>query len=231
MRVLFVAYDNDSYISWFPQSLGYLAAVCRNAGHEVVIYNQDVYHWTDEHLTSYLDQEKFDVVGMGSCGGYYQYRKILNLCEAVNQSKQRPFLILGEHMVSPEPEYFLRKTGADAIVIGEGEVTIVELLEVLQNKKPLDTVNGIAFLRDGVMIATPERELVVDVDSIPFPAWDLFPMDHYSLLRMPHIKNNERCMPMLSGRGCTFKCNFCYRMDKGFRPRSGGKHCRRNSND
>jgi len=45
-------------------------------------------------------------------------------------------------------------------------------------------------------------------------------MDHYTLTRAPRIKNSERCMVVLSGWGCTFKCNFCYRMDKGYRPRS-----------
>ncbi|MCG2775788.1 MAG: radical SAM protein [Desulfobacterales bacterium] len=62
--------------------------------------------------------------------------------------------------------------------------------------------------------------MIEDIDSIPFPAYELFPMQHYRLLRMPHCGNGDFAMPMLSGRGCTFKCNFCYRMDKGFRPRS-----------
>ena len=44
MRILLVVYDSDSFVSWFPQGLGYIAAVCRNAGHDVVIYNQDVFH-------------------------------------------------------------------------------------------------------------------------------------------------------------------------------------------
>ncbi len=58
------------------------------------------------------------------------------------------------------------------------------------------------------------------MDTIPFPAWDLFPIDHYALLRMPHIRNFERSMNMYSGRGCLFHCNFCYRMEKGLRIRS-----------
>ena len=45
-------------------------------------------------------------------------------------------------------------------------------------------------------------------------------MDYYSLIRLPHIENNERAFPVLSGRGCPFRCNFCYRMDEGFRARS-----------
>jgi radical SAM superfamily enzyme YgiQ (UPF0313 family) len=45
-------------------------------------------------------------------------------------------------------------------------------------------------------------------------------MDYYSLIRRPRIKNNQRAFSVLSGRGCPFRCNFCYRMDKGYRPRS-----------
>jgi len=81
-------------------------------------------------------------------------------------------------------------------------------------------VKGIAFLEKGKLVKTEPRELIEDIDSIPHPAWDLFPMDYYTLIRMPHTENKDRVFTMLSGRGCHFKCNFCYRMDKGFRPRS-----------
>lgn len=220
MNILLIAYDNDSYISWFSPGLGYIAAVCRKAGHKVTIYNQDVYHWPEEHLIDFLEKNKFDVVGLGACGGYYQYRKALKIAEAINQAKNRPFFVLGGHLASPEPKFFLEKTMADAIVIGEGEVTMLELLTALQNKTSLQEVNGIAYIENGNFVKTAPRELIQDIDSIPLPAWDLFPMDHYALLRLPNIKNSERCMPVLSGRGCTFTCNFCYRMDQGFRPRS-----------
>jgi len=59
-----------------------------------------------------------------------------------------------------------------------------------------------------------------DIDKIPFPAWELFPIDYYSLIREPHIRNNERCMPVITSRGCPFKCNFCYRMQTKVRLRS-----------
>ncbi|OGC13168.1 B12-binding domain-containing radical SAM protein [candidate division WOR-1 bacterium RIFOXYC2_FULL_37_10] len=220
MKLLLVVYDNDSFISWFPQGLAYIASVCRKAGHEVKIYNQDVYHWPEAHLFDLLNKERFDVIGVSVIGGYYQYRKLLKISEAVNKSTQRPFYIIGGHGPAPEPEYFLKKTKADVVVIGEGEITILELLEAIQNRKDLSSINGIAYIKDDKCLKTPPRELIQNIDEIPFPAWDLFPIDHYALLRMPHIANNERCLPVLSGRGCTFKCNFCYRMDKGFRGRT-----------
>jgi radical SAM superfamily enzyme YgiQ (UPF0313 family) len=220
MRILFVAYDNDSFISVFPQGLAYIASVCRKAGHEVNIYNQDVYHWPESHLTDLLNKKRFDVIGVGVIGGYYQYRKLLKISAAINKAKNRPFYIIGGHGPSPEPEYFLKKTGADVVVIGEGEETVIDLMAAVENNRDLSTVSGIAFLREGTCVRTPRRKLISNLDLIPYPAWDLFPMDHYALLRAANIKNSERSMVVITGRGCTFKCNFCYRMDEGRRERS-----------
>lgn len=227
MRVLLVVYDNDMYCHWFPQGMAYIAAALIQARHDVEIYSQDKHHYPEEHLTAYLDENKFDVICVGVIAGYYQYRKLLKISEAISKSKNRPFYVLGGHGPSPEPEYFLRKTQADAVVIGEGEVTIVELMDALFHRRPLYSVNGIAFRAapsapswKEKIIINEKRPLIEDINSITFPAYHLFPMDYYRMLRMPHAENSDFVMPVLSGRGCTFKCNFCYRMDKGFRPRS-----------
>jgi radical SAM superfamily enzyme YgiQ (UPF0313 family) len=220
MRVLLVVYDNDSYIHWFPQGLAYIAAVLLKAGHEVEIYNQDMHHWPESHLRHHLDRQKFDVVGLSFIAGYYQYRKALKISDAINTSRNRPFYIIGGHGPTPEPEYFLKKTGADAIVRGEGEETIIELLDAVEHRKPLHGVKGIAFSENGGCVVNERRPLISDVDGIPFPAYELFPMHYYRLLRMPHCTNGDFVMPILSGRGCTFQCIFCYRMDEGFRARN-----------
>lgn len=223
MKILIVVYDNDSYIAWFPQGLAYLASAARDAGHEVCVYQQDIYHWPDCHLTEYLNNHDFDVVEISIIGGYYQYRKLLSLSEAINASKNRMYFkyTIGGHGPAAAPEYFLRKTGADVVGIGEGEITFVELMDAFSGNRTLESVDGIAFLRqDGEYVRTKPRELIENIDQISWPAYDLFDMTFYPLLRVPHITNSERWMPILSGRGCIFKCNFCYRLDKGFRPRS-----------
>jgi len=221
MRVLLVVYDNASYIHWFPMGLGYIASVLQNHGIDVDIYNQDLHHYPDSHLTDFLDKNTYDVIGYSTVGGYYQYGKLISISNAINRSKNRPFYVLGGHGPSPEPEFFIKKTNADAIVIGEGEDTIIDLLSVLQKKKSLSEVKGIAYAADGgEVILNERRPLIEDVDGISFPAYHLFPIDYYRLLRVPKLGNSDFAMPMLSGRGCTFRCNFCYRMDEGFRPRS-----------
>ena len=220
MKILLVVYDNDSYIHWFPQGLAYIAAVLRKEGHEVFIYSQDRDHFSEEHLTYYLDQNHFDIIGVSVIGGYYQYKKLLELSQAIHRSQHKPFYIIGGHGPSPDPAYFFRKTLADAIVIGEGELTVVELVDAIGNARSLSQVKGIAYRNGEEVIITEERPLIQEVDMIPWPAYDLFPIDYYRLIREPLTSNHDFVMPMLSGRGCPFKCNFCYRLDKGFRPRS-----------
>ena len=225
MKVLLIAYDNDSHISYFPLGLGYIAAALREDGHEIEIYEQNIYHYPDQHLTSYLNDHHFDAVGVGGCGGYYQYRKIKKICEAVSRAEDKPFFWMGGHLPSPEPEYFLRNfKGVDAVVIGEGEETCKHMLKVWsesRKKSDFKKVPGMAFLdENNQYVQNERRELIKEIDEIPYPAWDLFTMEHYVLLRQPNTVRSDRCMSMLSGRGCPFRCNFCYRMDSGFRPRS-----------
>lgn len=220
MRILLIVYNNDMYINTFPLSLGYIAGALKKEGYEVKIYNQDMHHYPDEHLTAYLDENCFDVIGVSIVAGYYQYRKILKISDVINKSKRRPFFVIGGHGPTPDPEFFLRKTSADAIVMGEGEITVIELMKALSDKKALSDIKGIAF-RDGDKIFVNERRpLIQNIDEIPFPAYELFPVYYYRLKRVPNASNADFVMDVLSGRGCTFMCNFCYRIDTGFRPRS-----------
>lgn len=219
-KVLLVVYDNDAYIHCFPQGLAYIASVLAKEGHEVTIYSQDKFHYPEEHLREYLSKNTFDIIGLGIVAGYYQYRKLLKISEAINKSKNRPFFIIGGHGPSPEPEFFLKKTQADAVVMGEGEITIIELIRAIATHSPLTDIKGIAFREGGEVVVNERQALIKDIDTIPFPAYDLFPIDYYRLLRPAGAEKTDFVMPILSGRGCNFKCNFCYRMDEGLRIRS-----------
>lgn len=220
MRVLLITYDNESLIQWFPQGTAYIAAVILQHGHEVEIYAQDIHHYPESHLTNKLNNEKYDVIGLSFIGGYYEYKKAIKISDAIDASTQKPFYIIGGFGPTPAPEYFLKKLKADALVMGEGEVTVIELLEKLAAKESFAGVLGMAYREDDKVFVNPSRPLIEDVDSIPMPAYHLFNIEHYRLMRLPGCSKTDFIMPVLSGRGCTFTCNFCYRMDKGFRGRS-----------
>lgn len=225
MKVLLIAYDNDSHAAYFPLGLAYIASALKDDGHKVKVYEQDVYHFSEEHLIQHCNKEQYDAIGIGGCGGYYQYRKIRKISEAIDTLEPKPLYWMGGHLPSPEPEYFLRKFKADFVVIGEGENSVKELIKVYEEKgkyADFHNVKGIAFInkKDGTYVYNKRRELIQDVDRITWPAWDLFTMENHVLYPMPNSERNDRSMSMLSGRGCPFRCNFCYRMDAGFRPRA-----------
>lgn len=223
MNVLLIVYDNGSYAHVFPQGTAYIAAALRKEGHRITIYNQDMHHYPDEHLTAYLDgNEPFDVVGLGIIGGYWQYRKMLGISKAIEAAKHRPmWYILGGHGPSPCPGFFLRKSKADFVIRGEGEQTTVDLLRMLEQGAHWGRIEGISWMQEDRCYSTDDRALA-DVDSLSWPAYDLFPMEYYRMTPAPNADKTDFVMSVASARGCTFRCNFCYRMDTGFRPRNAG---------
>ncbi len=220
LKVLFVVYDNGSYDNVFPMGFGALGAVLKRDGHEVSVWNQDMHHWPDDYLRTYLDENKYDVVILSVIAGYYQYQKVKNLSKAINESKNRPFYAMGGYGPTPEPEFFLKKSGCDVVCMGEGEITICKLMEAVENKTSLKGVPGAAWLEDGKLQKTPRAPLIAHLDELPPTPYELFPMEFYRLLRSPKTKATDFCMPLMSARGCSFKCTFCYRMDPGYRMRN-----------
>ncbi len=221
MRVLMVVYDNGAYMHHFPMGLGYIAAILEKEGYEVDVYSQDMHHYPDEHLKGFLDENHYDVVCISLIAGYYQYQRLIGLSRAINDSKNRPFYILGGYGPTPEPEYFMKVSGADCIVMGEGEETAVELFAAIKEKRHLGLISGIAYKENGKCVVNPRRGVVEDLSSIPWPAYHRFPMEYYRLIKRPGQPDTEFTLPMMSARGCTFKCTFCYRMDPGYRAREG----------
>ena len=128
MKILFVNYDNGGAQNPIPMGPCYVAGYLREHGYEdITYYSQDIYHFSEHHLTDYLDNNHFDVLGLGFTAGYYQYDKVSRISEAINRSKDRPFFVLGGYGPSPLPDFFLEKTGADAVVVGEGERAMLSI--------------------------------------------------------------------------------------------------------
>lgn len=113
------------------------------------------------------------------------------------------FTILGGPHPTTNPEYFLDAGAADICVQGEGDLT---LPEVLQNKDAPDTwkdILGITFMENGELHATPRRELINDMNEVPWPAYHLYDMAKYfKTMVTPGIS-------LMTSRGCPYSCTFC----------------------
>lgn len=221
-RVLLIIHDNYQDDNHFPLGPAYIASVLKREGIDVEVYCQDVFHYPNSHLADLLQSDHFDLIGLGFLSARFK-ETVGPLCEVINQHKKDAWLVLGGHGASAIPEYVLRKTRADVIVIGEAEETIVDLVNCKVNKGDLANIKGIAY-RDGEEVYINERrQPIKDLDSIPFPAWELFPMEKYTTCSVfPGQVESERSISMITTRGCTSRCSFCYRMERGVRRRSMG---------
>lgn len=219
-KVLFIIHDLYQDDNHFPLGPAYLAAALNRQGAYVEAYCMDIFHYTNEQLAERLKKNNYDIIGLGFMAARFT-ETIIDLCKVINDNKKNAWLVLGGHGPSPIPEYMLKKTGADIIAIGEAENTIVDLLKCKINKGQLSEIKGIAYLANQELKLTGPNSLVTKLDEIPFPLWEIFPMDKYSSCsRMYNQEPEEKSLVMITGRGCVNRCNFCYRMEKGIRARS-----------
>lgn len=217
MNNLLVIHDNYQEDNYFPLGPAYLAACLRDNGHKVDIYCMEVYHYTNDELAEYLDAHDYDLIGLGFLANRFN-ETVLDLCNVINTHKKDAIFVIGGQGPSPIPRYMLKHTKADIAVIGEAEGTIVDIAERTQE---LSKIKGIAY-RDGDNIKVNEkREPIRNLDSIPFPAWDLFPMDKYiNSVKWYGWEEGDKSFCIINSRGCVNACTFCYRMQKGIRLRS-----------
>ena len=103
-------------------------------------------------------------------------------------------------------EEYLEK-GADFIIKGEGEITLLELLEALEKKSSLQAVKGIAYIFENEILTTEKRNVLNNLDELPLPAWDLIDMDSYK--NVWKQSRQEFTLNIATTRGCPYKCNWC----------------------
>jgi anaerobic magnesium-protoporphyrin IX monomethyl ester cyclase len=97
--------------------------------------------------------------------------------------------------------------GAAAVILGEGEITLAELVDAVTDGRSLDTVAGIAFLKDGSVTRTAQRPFMRGLDDLPRPAWDLVDVERYRA--MWQRRHGYYAMNLATTRGCPFHCNWC----------------------
>ena len=97
--------------------------------------------------------------------------------------------------------------GADFIIQGEGELTLLDLINSLENQLPITTILGIAFKNNNEIIVNPKRSVLVQLDDLPIPAWDLVDIESYKTIWKQ--SGQEFTLNIATTRGCPYKCNWC----------------------
>lgn len=187
-----------------PLGLAYLASVLERDGHDAKIIDAPALELSTSQIKNELDKEQPEIIGVTATTP-----TVYNAFEVIRAAKEvcpDSFTVLG----GPHPSFLPIETlkecpVLDAVCIGEGEETVVELAEAMKRDRKLSDVKGISFKSKGnAAMKTLPRPLIKELDSLPFPAWHLLPMDKYTVLG----KKSVICH-IMSSRGCPFQCTFC----------------------
>jgi radical SAM superfamily enzyme YgiQ (UPF0313 family) len=201
---------------WHTQPLGlaYIAAVLKREGYEVKILDLDV---EKEDPVRVCEELQPSIVGITCTTPTFNL--VSKLCEEIKSNFSTTTVVGGAHP-SSVPELVIKDENIDIIIRGEGELTMLELVDNIENNnKNFSKIKGIAFKKNKKIIQTPQRELIKDLDTLPFPARDLLPLEKYP----SHIYSlKEPGVSMITSRGCPYNCTFCCKnvFGRTFRGRS-----------
>ncbi len=183
-----------------PLGLAYLAGILRRDIAEVRILDLLMARYSPELLKRELKEFQPDVVG-ATCStvNFNAASRILRVCKNFDSSVVT--LIGGPHASFVAGDIIEKAPWIDVVVMGEGDQTVVELVEALANGNDLAQVSGIAFRKNGKAVVNQARPLIKDLDKLPLPARDLLPISKYRALKVP--------CTVITSRGCPFGCIFC----------------------
>lgn len=216
-----------------PLGLAYIAAVLRQNKYDLEILDCVVndfeteipvrkdfirYGMPHEKIVSEIRRVRPDVVGVSAIQSIRKWES-LEVCKAAKEVDPKIVTIMGGTYPSCFTEEALSFPELDIAVIGEGEETILELLKAIENKgKGFDKIQGIGYKENGKVRINPRTRLIEDLDKIPYPAWDMFPMKAYSTVGVGtgSFGTKHYCL-METSRGCPHNCHYCGKnIVKGF---------------
>lgn len=203
-----------------PLGLLYIGAVLEKEDHDVYIADMRAEH----KINPYLVPRGYDVYGITSTTGEYHYAK--EMATYLEKKEKDSIKIIGGPHATHKPVETLKDTNYDISVIGEGENTLTEILE----EKDLYNINGIAFIdkkqndfTKNIIIVNNERDLIKNLDTIPFPARHMLPYDHIfvdNLYYGERYGRGEIATSFITTRGCSHNCSYCANWDRRLRLRS-----------
>lgn len=200
-----------------PLGVAWIAAVLERDGHDVMILDAHAERLDLDGVINWMQEKPvFDLVGLTATTPLIG--NALELARRIKKHWPSTVTVLGGVHPTVLPDEVLGEHAVDLVVRGEGEITICEIAA----NNEWETIHGLSFRKNGQVIHNPDRELIRDLDNLPFPAYHLLPMNKYK----PAAGAAKRtpATSVLATRGCPGRCTFCYRIfGNSLRLRSGEK--------
>lgn len=221
MRVLLASPESEVWTSrkHIPLGLGYLAAVLRENGHQVGLYDAAI---EDEPLETVVRRGAYELLAISAVTPL--------IVDAWTMAKEGQRLGMttvlgGPHLtLMPEESIGPEHPEVDYVIKGEAEESVIEFVDALEGRGTLETVHGLYWRRNGEMVVNAPARLVPDLDTIPYPAHDLYKIGRYANLQplTDGLDKKARAYTIMTSRGCPYKCTYCSKPITGntWRPRS-----------
>jgi anaerobic magnesium-protoporphyrin IX monomethyl ester cyclase len=193
-----------------PLPFLWLGAVLELKGYSIKIVDAGLHVSAKNVIASELDKKPI-------FAGFYSHvgesvGSVIELSSFVKEYSPETPVIHGGVLPSMNPELTLKEPYVDIVVIGEGEETVLEVIDALKENKLYDNIKGIGFKKDGKIFINPDRPLL-DMDTLPLPAWHLIKADIDKYLLTSGYKKDGTAIPglhILSSKGCPANCSFCF---------------------
>ena len=218
MKILLVhpPVGSDMPLSYAAESLGlgYLAAVLRQDGHEIEIFDAQLQRLNTKEAISQILTRDFECVGITSMHEYKDF--LIAAVQAVRKSRKDALIVAGGYLPTLNTEKLLAMCPEiDFVVRGEGETVACDVFGRIARGEDWKTTPGIAYRSGGETVMNPLPPLIQDLDSLPFPARDALKQ-----AKMPEMLYAVSA----SSRGCFYRCSFCsvnsfYSLSGGHAPR------------
>jgi len=200
-----------------PYGLALLAAIADREGHQIQVYDANAWRKGEEILKDVINADDWDVIATGGITTTYGYVK--KICQLVRRHARRALLLLGGGILTNIRSDIMRLLPqVDIGVVGEAFVTFPEILaRVDQGKLVPAEITGIIYRDFGRLVMTPERALIKDLDSLPYPAYHLFPLEEVYFPNSQVLFSEEgmlsrRRLDINASYGCSLVCKFCFHL-------------------
>jgi len=195
---------------WQPLGTLYVAASMQQAGHEVQFYNGAF--MTHEEIIDRLRVYRPQFIGLYSTA--FGWEKAKKTAAAIKAVLSQVFIVVGgPYPVAVQEKCLQDCPDIDAVVTGEGEISVVEMITRLESAKNFEGVEGVAFRLGGEIKKNPPRPLITDLDALPFPARDLLG-EAAKYIPPPATYKRKPVAVIMTARGCNRHCLYCFQLDK-----------------
>ncbi|MBM4140435.1 MAG: radical SAM protein [Nitrospira sp.] len=197
-----------------PLGLGYIASFLEREGYDVTILDAYVKKLSYEQIGNFIRELNPDVIGIQCLSDQRaSWFMLVDLIRAVDNTIK---IVLGGPHPSLMPEQVMTKCHPDAIIIGEGEETMLELVKAWEQGSDVSGVKGIAYQKDGEILFTQPRKRIKDLDILPLPAYHMVDINDYQgwgflqqIFKTRGIKELPKYASISTSRGCFGNCGYC----------------------